>query len=251
LRLIQHHLFTDKNIPNFFTCLNLICGCIAIVSVFHGNLIMLATMIFLASMFDFMDGLMARSLNAYSEIGKQLDSLADMVTFGVVPGIILYTMMINRDASEVIGNGFLFGIIKYFPFIVTVFAAVRLAKFNIDPRQSSSFTGLPTPAMGILVTSFPLIIKYDTWHLAPFFSNAYFILAISIILAILMVSKIRLFALKFKTVKWSDNKIQFIFLICSGVLFSIFLFAAVPLIIILYIVLSQVNEPTGKNIIPK
>lgn len=202
---------------------------------------MLATMIFLASMFDFMDGVMARSLNAYSEMGKQLDSLADMVTFGVVPGMILFNIMVNRDPNEVMDNNLLFGVFKYFPFIVTVFAAFRLAKFNLDQRQAATFSGLPSPAMGILVTSFPLIIKYDP-HLAPFFSNPFFIISISIILSVLMVSKIKLFALKFKTMKWKDNKIQFIFLIISAILFSVFLFTAIPMIIVLYIVLSLVNN---------
>jgi CDP-diacylglycerol---serine O-phosphatidyltransferase len=233
-------VFTDKNIPNIFTCLNLLCGCIAIVSVFHGNVIMLASMIFLASMFDFMDGLTARSLNAYSDMGKQLDSLADMVTFGVVPGMILFNMMVNRDAAEV--NSILFGVFKYFPFIVTVFAAFRLAKFNLDQRQASTFSGLPSPAMGILVTSFPLIIKYDHWNLAHFLSNPFFIISVSIILSVLMVSKIKLFALKFRTLKWNDNKIQFIFLILSVLLFSLFLFTAIPMIIFLYIVLSVINN---------
>ena len=182
---------------------------------------MLATMVFLASMFDFMDGVMARSLNAYSEVGKQLDSLADMVTFGVLPGIILYSIMINRGPGEVTDNSFLFGVFKYSPFIVTVFVAFRLAKFNLIERQSGTFTGLPSPAMGILVTSFPLIIKYNP-NLASFYSNPYFIFFISIILSVLMVSKIKFFALKFKTMKWTDNKIQFIFLIISVLVFNIY-----------------------------
>jgi len=199
-------------------------------------------MIFLASMFDFMDGLIARSLNAYSEIGKQLDSLADMVTFGVVPGMIMYNIMINYAPGDDGINNWLFGLLKYFPFIVTIFAAFRLAKFNLDTKQGNSFIGLPTPAMGILVTSFPLIIKYDRWNLAPIFSNQLFIICISIILSVLMVSKIKLFALKFKSLKWNDNKIQFIFLILSVLLFSVFLFTAIPLIIFLYIVLSVINN---------
>ncbi|MEO5570362.1 MAG: CDP-alcohol phosphatidyltransferase family protein [Bacteroidia bacterium] len=246
-------MFTDKNIPNLFTCLNLLCGCIAIVCVFHGNLILLVTMIFLASMFDFLDGLIARSLNAYSEIGKQLDSLADMVTFGVVPGMILFQIMINRNPEDDVLNGWFFGLLKYFPFIVTVFAAFRLAKFNLDTKQGNSFIGLPSPAMGILVTSFPLIInskslfnpliiKNDHWNLAPFISNQLFIISISIILSVLMVSKIKLFALKFKSLKWNDNKIQFIFLIASVILFSIFLFPSIPMIIFLYIILSVINN---------
>lgn len=235
-------MFSDKNIPNVFTCLNLLCGCLAIISVFHSNVIMLVSMVFLAALFDFMDGLIARSLNAYSDIGKQLDSLADMVTFGVVPGMILYSLLVNHGAAEIISSSVLFNILKYFPFIVTVFAAFRLAKFNVDTRQKNSFLGLPTPAMGILVTSFPLIIKYDRWNLTPVLVNPYFIFAISIILSMLMISEIPLFALKFKNKSWHDNKIQIIFIISSIVLFAFFLFTAIPIIVFLYIILSIINN---------
>lgn len=235
-------MFSDKNLPNVFTCLNLLCGCLAIVSVFHGNEILLAGMVFLAAMFDFMDGLTARKLNAYSDLGKQLDSLADMVTFGVVPGMILYNLIIGRQSQDIISNQFIFSILKYFPFIVTVFAAFRLAKFNTDKRQTNSFLGLPVPAMGIFVTSFPLIIRYDQWNLTPVLTNPFFIIVISIILSLLMISEIPLFALKFKNFKWTDNKIQFVFIILSVLLFSFLLFTAIPVIVFLYIILSLINN---------
>lgn len=235
-------MFNDKNIPNVFTCLNLLCGCIAIVSVFHGNVILVASMIFLAAIFDFMDGITARALNAFSDLGKQLDSLADMVSFGVAPGMILYSLMINRNPDEMMMNDVVFGIVKYFPFIVTVVAAFRLAKFNNDQRQSSSFLGLPTPAMGIFVTAFPLIIKFDQGGMNTLLSNPYFIIIISIILSVLMISEIPLFALKFKNMKWNDNKIQFIFIILSILLFAFLRFTAIPLIIFLYIILSVINH---------
>lgn len=235
-------MFSDKSIPNLFTCLNLLCGCLAIVSVFHDNVMMLAGMVFLAAFFDFMDGMVARKLNAYSELGKQLDSLADMVTFGVVPGMVLHNMFVQYNAHEIITNIFLFSILKYFPFCVTVFAAFRLAKFNIDTRQTNSFLGMPTPAMGIFVTSLPLIIKYDHWNLTPLFIHPFFILVTSTLLSALMVSEIPLFALKFKNMKWNDNKIQFVFLLLSAILFLFFRFTAIPVIVCLYIILSIINN---------
>lgn len=235
-------MLSDKSIPNIFTCLNLLCGCIAIVSIFHGNEIMLGSMVFMAALFDFMDGIIARTLNAYSDLGKQLDSLADMVTFGVVPAMVFYHLMINYNSNEIIGSAFFFNVLKYFPFILTVFAAFRLAKFNIDKRQTTSFLGLPTPAMGIFVTSFPLIIKYDNWHLKTLLINPYFIIGVCIVLSLLMVSEIPLFALKFKNMRWKDNRIQFIFIFLSVILFFCFVFVSIPMIVCLYIILSLVNN---------
>lgn len=240
--------FSDKNLPNILTCLNLLCGCLAIVSVFSGNIPLLAGMVFLAAMFDLLDGLSARSLNAHSDLGKQLDSLADMVTFGVVPGLILYDIMAKGQATEIISSGFLLTILRYFPFIITVFAAFRLAKFNIDKRQTNFFLGLPTPAMGIFVTSLPLIMRYDKWNLTPFISHPAFIILITCALSLMMIAEVPLFALKFKNTKWIDNKVQFIFIILSVLLFSFLLFTAIPIIIFLYIILSLINHSSFKRI---
>lgn len=242
----------NKQVPNVFTCLNLLCGCVAIVSSFHGNEVLLAAMVFLAAMFDFLDGLSARAFNAYSDLGKQLDSLADMVTFGVTPGVVLYNLFIGQAEQEIFSSPMLFHILKYFPFIVTVFAAFRLAKFNVDTRQSNSFLGLPTPAAGIFITSFPLIVRFDHFGLTPILTNPYFILITSIVVSILMIVEIPLFALKFRTLSWNDNRIQFIFLILAAVLIVFFRVTAIPVIVLLYIVLSQlyyfiIDKTTPQN----
>ena len=235
-------MFSDKNLPNILTCLNLLCGCLAIVSVFSSNINLLVGMVFLAAMFDFLDGLTARSLNANSELGRQLDSLADMVTFGVVPGIILYDIMVKGQAQEIIENEFLLTILKYFPFIVTVFAAYRLAKFNTERRQADTFLGLPTPAVGMFVTSFPLIMRNEGGQMASIIGHPFFIIVTSIVLSVLMISEIPMFAFKFKNGKWRDNKIQYVFLIVSVLLFIVMKTASIPLIFVCYITLSLINN---------
>lgn len=242
MRTLHLLMFSDKNLPNILTCLNLLCGCLAIVSVFSGNVTLLVGMVFLAAMFDFLDGITARSLNANSDLGRELDSLADMVTFGVVPGMILYDMMVKGQAQEIIENEFLLTILKYFPFIVTVFAAYRLAKFNTERRQSETFLGLPTPAVGMLVTSFPLILRQDIWHLASIINHPFFIIITSILLSVLMISEIPMFAFKFKNRNWKDNKTQYIYLITSFILLIILQSTAVPLLFVLYITFSLVNN---------
>lgn len=231
----------NKHLPNILTCLNLLCGCVALVSAFHGNEVLLAAMIILAALFDFLDGLTARAFGAYSDLGKQLDSLADMVTFGAVPGMVLYNMMIRLSERELLGSNLLFELMKYFPFIVTVCAAYRLAKFNVDTRQANYFLGLPTPAAGIFISSFPLILRFDRFNLAPLFTNPYFIIAISIVISFLMISELPLFALKFKSLSWHENRIQFLFLIFSFLLLLFFGISGIPLIIVAYILFSILN----------
>ncbi len=239
---------TSRNqLPNILTCLNLLCGCVATVSV-RDNVILLGGMVFLAAIFDFMDGYAARKLNANSDFGKQLDSLADMVTFGVVPGLILFKLFTWHPEQTLLGSSILFHILKYFPFTVTVFAAFRLAKFNNDPRQKDFFLGLPTPAVGIFVTALPLIIRFDSFGLSTMIINPYVILLISSGLSALMVSEIPLFSLKFRDFTWRANKIQFVFLFLSLALIIFLQFTALPLIVILYILLSIVHYFVLKNI---
>ncbi len=231
-------LFTIKQLPNVLTCMNLLCGCVAIVAIFHGNEILMAGMVFLAALFDLLDGLTAREFNAYSDFGKEFDSLADMVTFGVVPGMIMYHLFIMRPDTVFLGSVILFHIFKYFPFIITVFAALRLARFNSSPSSDDYFNGLPTPAAALLISSLPLIVRFDRYGLGEWISNPYFICFFSLIISLLMISNLKLFTLKFHTLKWSDNKVQYIFLILSFLLVLFFKFTAVPLIIMLYIALS-------------
>ena len=246
-----------KNIPNIFTLCNLLCGCIAIVFVFEGNLVGSAYSVGIACAFDFLDGLVARTLNVNSDIGKQLDSLADIVSFGLVPGMVMFqllkTSIMHYEFKEIFnleGNGHmhqdngLFMLMPYVGFIVTVFSAIRLAKFNLDTQQTDSFIGLPTPANTIFISSLPLILNLDSSgeSIKQFILHPYFLFSLSLISAISLIAPISLFALKFKNFSWGDNKVRYIFLVFALVLLVVFQLVGIPLIIILYIVMSVINN---------
>ena len=236
-----------KHIPNFLTCLNLVCGCLAVVQIFRNHLEWSAYLVLAAAFFDLLDGMIARMLNVSSPIGKELDSLADMISFGFVPGAILFKMMqLNIDSISAYENVNSF--VQFLPFVVTVFSALRLAKFNIDTRQSNSFLGLPTPANTILIISFPLIIAHDTFNLSNLLLNPWFIIGITILQSALLVSEIPLIALKFKNFSWKDNSYQYILILASAILLIAIQFAAIPVIVFVYILLSLLKrEPRTKN----
>ncbi len=227
-----------KHIPNFITCLNLLCGCIAIPYAFLG-VEYAAYLVFLAAFFDLMDGMAARLLHVHSAIGKELDSLADVVSFGVVPGFMMCSMLSNCHLGEPFEK---IRIIQFIPLIIPVFSALRLAKFNVDTRQTTSFIGLPTPANSLLISSLFLIYSGDNPAWNAFIGNEYFILITSIVLSLLLVSEIPMFSLKMKSFSFGDNKIQYIFLALSALLLGVFFLKAMPLIIILYILLSIINN---------
>jgi CDP-diacylglycerol--serine O-phosphatidyltransferase len=231
-----------KHIPNLFTCLNLFSGCIAVVMISRNHLDKAAYLVFIAAVFDFMDGFAARILKAPSAIGKDLDSLADVVTFGLVPGAILFRLFHLSDQSTLFISESFLRYFQFFPFIVTIFSALRLAKFNNDTRQSESFIGLPVPANTLLVVSLPLILLHDNFHLTPLILNPYFIVILCVVLSYLMVAELPLFALKFKSFAWKKNEYQYIFLIISIALFAVFFYVALPLIIFLYLFLSLVRN---------
>lgn len=214
-----------KHIPNFLTCCNLICGCLGVVFVLEGRLFPAAYFVWIAGAFDFLDGFAARILKVSSPIGKELDSLADMVSFGLLPSIVVYKMMVLANAPE-------YG--QYLAFSIAVFSALRLAIFNVDTRQSDSFRGLPTPANAFMITVLPLL----TGAVATFLESYYVLAIITLLSSYLMVSGIELFALKFKNFSWADNKIRFTFLLLSVLLLAILQLTAIPLIILLYIGLS-------------
>lgn len=198
-------------------------------------------MIAIAAFFDFFDGLSARILNVKSEIGKQLDSLADVVSFGVLPGLILFGLM--KQSSALPQLGLFQNEMAYLSLIVPVFSALRLAKFNIDTRQTTSFLGVPTPANAILLGSLPLIVAYSSGSVVSNFfivaiGNYYVLLFLVIIMSLLLVSEIPLFALKFSSLRVSDNKPQYILICVSIILFGLFFVASIPMIILLYILLS-------------
>lgn len=234
-----------RHIPNALTCGNLLCGCLAIVQAFEGNLVYAAYLVGLAAIFDFFDGFAARLLRVASPIGKDLDSLADMVTFGVVPGIIMFKLFLHvlemreghySDRSWISDHTHY---LAYTAFMIPVLSAVRLAKFNNDTRQTSSFIGLPTPANAILISSFPLILVHTNWTtIQDIIQNPWFLVFMSVLLSTLLISEIPLFALKFRTFSWLGNRTRYIFLASSLLLLCLFQYVGIPLIIVLYVLMS-------------
>ncbi len=236
-----------KHIPNFITLLNLFCGCIATVFAVMNNLEFAAVFVALGILFDFFDGFAARLLNVKSEIGVQLDSLADMVTSGVVPGIVMFQLL--NMAQKEGWNLDLFGmhtsveVLPLFGFLITLASAYRLANFNVDENQVSSFLGLPTPANTLLILSLPLILFYhNNTVLNDIILNQWFLMGITLLSAYLLNSKIELFALKFDTWAFSENAVKYLFLIGSLVLLVTLRFLAIPLIILFYVLTSLLSK---------
>ena len=219
------------------TSLNLLSGIIAIIFTFQGELTLAAGMMALGAFFDFFDGMFARILKVQSEMGKQMDSLADMVSFGVVPGFIMFQLLTASPniPSLLIGQ---VNLAPYFAFIIPILSAFRLAKFNIDTRQTSSFIGLPTPANSLFIGSLPFILGGVLSIQIIWLNNYYILLALSFILSSLLVAELPLFALKFKGFGWKGNELRFSFILMSIVLLILLQVAAFPLIILLYILLS-------------
>lgn len=229
-------------IPNFITLMNLFSGCLSILYFSQGNLKMAGIMIFLAAVFDFFDGFAARILKAYSKIGGELDSLADMVSFGVAPGFIIYKLILESHGRQAYLM-FDIDILPYIAFIVPLFAALRLAKFNVDERQTTSFLGLPSPAAGLLIASLPMIKSqlYDGQSLFYMvITNTYFYIGTAIILSLLMVIELPLFAMKFKSFALKGNEIRYLFLLVSIILLVTLQFVAIPFIVLTYLFLSLV-----------
>ena len=229
-----------QNIPNFITILNLTAGCLSIISVFNNNIFEASLFIFAAAILDFLDGTFARILKAISPFGKQLDSLADLVSFGVAPGMIVYQLL-NRSNFLIIPDNSAFQFSVFAAFLIPAFSAIRLAKFNLDVNQRDSFIGLPVPANAIFIASLPIIADlslFDYVWINEIVFNTWFLIALCVISSYLLISKIPMFALKFKNLKWSGNQLRFVFLIICAVLLVIFQFLAIPMIIILYVLFS-------------
>ena len=235
-------------IPNTITSLNLLSGCISILLSFEGYLLAAVYLIFLAAILDFFDGMSARLLNVYSVLGKELDSLADVVSFGVAPGFIVFQMMkVALYGSEQIpyfefisAKDYLFLLI---PFIIPIFSAIRLAKFNIDERQTDSFIGLPTPANALFFVSLFIVTQTNTNDgVLSLFFNRYFLSVLVIVFSYLLVAEFPMFSLKFKNMGLRDNKIRFLFIGLSAILLILLHSIAVPVIIILYLILSAINN---------
>jgi len=238
-----------KHIPNFITLLNLFCGCVAVVFAVMNRLDLAAIFVFLGILFDFLDGFAARILKVSSEIGVQLDSLADMVTSGVVPGIVMFQLLRMAEKNgwnlDLFGMHTEVGILPLFGFLITLASAYRLAKFNLDENQVSSFRGLPTPANTLLILSLPLILLYQNNEiLSNLILNQWFLIAMTLLSAFLLNSKIELFALKFQGTGFKENGVKYLFLIGSLVLILTLKFLAIPVIIALYILTSLVTQPS-------
>jgi CDP-diacylglycerol--serine O-phosphatidyltransferase len=244
-----------KHIPNLITLLNLFCGCIAIVFAVHDRFEMVALFVFLGIIFDFFDGLAARLLNVRSDIGLQLDSLADMVTSGVVPGLVMFKLLEMSlsngwDTGSLVSKGLEISTLwPLLGFIITLASAYRLAKFNIDEDQTDSFIGLPTPANTLLIVSLPLILLFHNNEiLNEIILNKWFLIGLTFVSAFLLNAKLPLFALKFKNWSFKDNAIRYIFLFMSIILLATLKYLAVPAIIVLYILLSLVATIQDKRV---
>ena len=237
-----------KHIPNLITLCNLFCGCIAVLYAVEGNMMFAAIFVILGIVFDFFDGFAARMLKVQSELGLQLDSLADMVTSGVVPGIVMYKMFeksfLNKFllTNEIASNRF-FGedLIFLFGLLITLASCYRLAKFNIDTRQTDSFIGVPTPANTLLILSLPLIVMTnDIEWINNLILNKWFLIGFTLLSCYLLNAEIPLFALKLKTFGFKENAVKYLFVLASLLLIVFLHFLAIPIIIALYIIISLV-----------
>lgn len=237
-----------KHIPNFITLLNLTCGLLAIIAIFKGYYDDAFWFVCLGIFFDFFDGFFARKFKVSGDLGLQLDSLADMVTSGVVPGLMMFKLFqdIQEDDTSnyfLTEDYFYMGFVPYLGFLITLSSAYRLAKFNIDTRQTDSFIGLPTPANAIAIMSIPMI-QYSTNLdiVVSLFSNPYLLFFITLLCSYLLNAEIPLFSLKIKDFSWEKHKIQVIFLISCMLLMVLLEFLAIPFIILIYVVLSILNK---------
>lgn len=242
----------QKHIPNFITLLNVFCGCVATVFAVMNKLEMAAIFVALGIFFDFFDGLAARVLHVKSELGLQLDSLADMITSGLVPGIVMFQLLAmsqsggwNLDGVSFLeSNGFTWiSLLPFLGFLITMASAYRLAKFNLDENQVSSFIGLPTPANALMILSLPLILFYNgSDTINEVILNPWFLVILSLLSAFLLNCSLSLFALKFNNWSFKDNAMRYIFLVVSLVMIITMQFLAIPLIILFYILSSFIQE---------
>jgi len=222
-----------RNIPNTLTCCNLFSGCIASCMAFQGNYVWAFVFIIIGAAFDFFDGMVARLLHVSSPIGKELDSLADDITFGLAPAAIAFALFQEVHYPDFIQ--ILRPVLPYTAFLVAVFSGLRLAKFNIDTRQTSSFIGMPTPANALFWGS--LVTGEHAFLTSPHF-NAVYLFVLVVVMSLLLVAELPMFSLKFKDLSWQHNKVSYIFLIGCIPLFLIFQWSGFAAVIIWYVILS-------------
>jgi CDP-diacylglycerol--serine O-phosphatidyltransferase len=231
-----------KHIPNFITSLNLVSGFVAIIFVLNGDLITASFLILSAMVFDFLDGFAARALKAYSEVGKELDSLADLVSFGVAPGLIIYRLLFSASgqSTTLLSSGsIIYYLVLIIPAIMPVCAALRLAVFNLDTTQTTTFKGLPTPANALAVITLVLGGYYSgSAFLATFMTSSVSLIILSLTLSVLMITRIPLLSLKFRNLKIKGNEGRYILIVLSAVMVAVFGIGSIPGIIPVYIIVS-------------
>jgi CDP-diacylglycerol--serine O-phosphatidyltransferase len=225
-----------QHIPNTLTCGNLISGCLSIMFIAMNMPVKAAIMIFVAGLFDFLDGFAARMLHAHSPIGADLDSLSDVVSFGVAPGFIMYWLMSRSfDLPQWCIAGI--NMLPCLAFLLPVFSAIRLAKFNIDSTQKTTFRGIPAPGMAIFIASLPLALS-QVHHLKDGVLSYWACLGITLIFSFMMVSRLRFFSFKMKSAKWNGNEVRWIFLFVTITSFVIFKWISLPFVMMFYVLLS-------------
>jgi CDP-diacylglycerol--serine O-phosphatidyltransferase len=234
-----------KHIPNLITLLNLFSGCIALLFAFNKQFEMAFFFVCLGIFLDFFDGFFARLFKVSSPLGLQLDSLADMVTSGAVPGLVMFQMMVSHLSPVVEGY------LQWFPylgFIITLGSCYRLANFNIDTRQTDSFIGLPTPANALFILSLPLVLNHtDSLVVLELLTNQWFLLVLTVLSAYMLNAEIPLFSLKIKKFSLKENLLQITFLTCSLLLLIFFQYLGIPLLILFYVLLSILNNKILKK----
>jgi len=239
--IAQNHFSLKSTIPNTLTLMNMASGLLAIILIFSNNFILAAWMVGASLLFDFFDGFAARALKVHSELGKQLDSLADVVSFGVVPGLLLFKVFkMSYLTGEPVPE-----FLPYIALLIPLFSALRLGKFNIDTRQADYFIGLPTPSNAIFIFAICLTAIYtENETVKNVLLHPFFLSFLAIATSFLLVAELPLMSLKVKNLSWRENKGRYILLLTSLVLLVIFRYRAVAFIIPLYLILSLIFKPT-------
>lgn len=230
-----------STIPNLLTLANLACGLLAVMAIFNGDYWLATYMLIGSLVLDFFDGFSARLLKVHSELGKQLDSLADLVSFGVAPGFLVFKLF---EKSWTSGEPII-GFLPYLALLIPLFSALRLAKFNIDTRQAETFIGMPTPANAIFLYSFSLLALYsDSETVRNVLLHPFFLSAVTIVTSYLLVAELPLMSLKVKNLSWQDNKGRVVLILAIAILMGVLRFRAMVFIIPLYILLSLIFKPS-------
>lgn len=230
-------------LPNLLTLLNLFCGCTALVAIFEHHFGTAFILLFIGGWADFFDGAAARALKVNAPIGKELDSLADMVSFGLVPGAIIYNLIVIGKSVE--PNNIYWAATP--AFVLTLFSCLRLAKFNVDVRQADDFIGLATPSCTVFMIGLALIYRNDTFGLGHWVVQPTFLYSIIIIFSYLLISEIKMFSFKFKKRTWQGNEFRFAFIAISLLLLALLKEVAFPLSIIIYIIMSVISNQVAKQ----